>query len=101
MDTVAASNRMQKTGAAPMSQESNSSIRHSNVRERESPVSGGHTEGRAMLHNASPYLSSGPLHQWRITISSLTILLGTLRMFCELVVSQVQNMSRRLQEGWT
>lgn len=48
--------------------------------------------GGIMTHSAWLYQSTGALHQWRIIISGFTILLGTISLFCGLVLSQVQNM---------
>jgi glycosyltransferase involved in cell wall biosynthesis len=48
--------------------------------------------GLVMTHSAWLYQTTGAFHQWRVTISGFTILLGTIGLFCGLVLSQVQNM---------
>ena len=53
--------------------------------------------GAVMMHSAYLYQTSGAFYQWRIIISGFTILLGTLSLFCGLVLSQVQNMIRSLE----
>jgi glycosyltransferase involved in cell wall biosynthesis len=48
--------------------------------------------GMVMVHSAWLYQTSGAFHHWRVLISGFVIILGTLSMFCGLVLSQVQNM---------
>lgn len=44
------------------------------------------------LHTSYLYQTTGAFHQWRILVSGFAILLGTIGVFCGLVLSQVQNM---------
>ena len=50
--------------------------------------------GGVMTHSAWLYQTTGTFHQWRVIISGFTILVGTICLFCGLVLSQVQTMIR-------
>ncbi|QLD88779.1 glycosyltransferase family 2 protein [Natronomonas salina] len=50
--------------------------------------------GGVMTHSAWLYQATGQFHQWRVIISGFTILVGTICLFCGLVLSQVQHMIR-------
>ncbi|SFR87452.1 Glycosyl transferase family 2 [Halomicrobium zhouii] len=49
-----------------------------------------------MSYSAYLYQTYGAFHQWRFLISGFVLLLGTLSLFCGLVLSQVRNMVLRI-----
>lgn len=50
------------------------------------------------LHTSWLYHVSGAFYQWRVITSAFLILLGTLSLFCGLVLSQIQNMIGEMNE---
>lgn len=54
--------------------------------------------GAGMVHSAYLYQVAGAFHQWRILLSGFVLLLGTLSLFCGLVLSQVRNMIDSVHE---
>ena len=54
--------------------------------------------GVGMVHSAYLYQATGAFHQWRILLSGFVLLLGTLSLFCGLVLSQVRNMIDSVDE---
>jgi len=56
--------------------------------------------GVVMVHSLIVYQTTGLFYHWRVPISGFLILLGTLSMFCGLVLSQIRSMmSSQVEEG--
>ena len=50
------------------------------------------------LHTAWIYQNTGTVHHWRGMISFVSVLLGTLSMFCGIVLSRIQHMVENINE---
>lgn len=54
--------------------------------------------GIGLTHSAYLYQTTGALHQWRVLLGGFVVLLGTLSLFCGLVLSQIRNMIDDIDE---
>ncbi len=54
--------------------------------------------GIGMVHSVHMQQSNGTVHQWRALASGFALLVGTIALFCGLVLSQIRSMFRNIDE---